>query len=272
MKKNCPPVKDPIIHNSADAYKPPPAKKVITILGSANKNVSQIYGSEMSRLVSKFNNKNITILSPGCEGMMGAAVKDFCVKGLCSAYASKTFYQPYTQNTAICASDCERDFRINMHMVENPETEEAMLVGGGGKGDGFLIMPGGIGTSRELFEVLQANYEFGNVNKPIFCYNVKDKNGKGWWDEIIEWNKHLKREGTLRKYPNSLGSSFYYSSNIDVLAKVINTWGETGKLPKITPYGSFKNLDPPRKTNTTIIIVLVGVITIIVFLFIINSF
>lgn len=273
IKKSCPPVKDPVIHKSADDYKQP-KQRVIAILGSANKNVAKMYGAQMSILISKLNKKNIALLLPGCEGIMGAATKDFCDEGLCTAYAAQTWYQPYTPNAPTCASDCEKDFGVNMHIVENVGIEESILTGGGtgGKGDAFLIMPGGVGTSRELFDILQANYEFGNVNKPIFCYNLRDNNGNGWWDGIIGWINHLIRKGTLsRKYPNSLGSSFYYSSNINALSKVINTWGKTGKLPKINPYGSLKNLDPPRKTNITVVVVLLGsALAAVIFLFILR--
>ncbi len=52
------------------------------------------------------------------------------------------------------------------------------------RGDGFLILPGGVGTYEELFEVLGARI-VGEHNKPIGVVNTE-----GYYDPMIEMVRH----------------------------------------------------------------------------------
>jgi uncharacterized protein (TIGR00730 family) len=50
--------------------------------------------------------------------------------------------------------------------------------------DGFITMPGGIGTMDELFEMLSWN-QLGLIHKPVGIYNVE-----GFYDSLIQWLDH----------------------------------------------------------------------------------
>ncbi|MGY6521805.1 MAG: LOG family protein [Mongoliitalea sp.] len=61
------------------------------------------------------------------------------------------------------------------------------------KGDGFIAMPGGIGTFEELFEIMTLN-QLGYIQKPLALYNVN-----GYYDQLISFLKHASQEGFLHQ-------------------------------------------------------------------------
>jgi uncharacterized protein (TIGR00730 family) len=61
------------------------------------------------------------------------------------------------------------------------------------KGDGFIAMPGGIGTLEELFEIMTLN-QLHYIQKPLALYNVT-----GYYDKLIDFLNHAMQEGFL--YP-----------------------------------------------------------------------
>lgn len=58
--------------------------------------------------------------------------------------------------------------------------------------DGFIVLPGGIGTIEETFEMFTW-YQLGDISKPIGILNVKD-----FYSGLIEFLKHVVSEGFLR--------------------------------------------------------------------------
>jgi uncharacterized protein (TIGR00730 family) len=58
--------------------------------------------------------------------------------------------------------------------------------------DGFIAMPGGIGTLEELFEMMTWN-QLAIHNKPIGILNAG-----GFYDKLIAFMEHLQGEGFLR--------------------------------------------------------------------------
>ena len=51
--------------------------------------------------------------------------------------------------------------------------------------DSFLILPGGIGTLEEFFEVLSWK-QLNLHNKPIYIYNFEN-----FWDPLVELIEHM---------------------------------------------------------------------------------
>ena len=76
----------------------------------------------------------------------------------------------------------------NMHERKAKMTELA---------DGFLALPGGIGTLDELFEAWSWN-ALGYHAKPFCLLNVE-----GFWDGLIEFIEHAHRSGFLSKQRRS---------------------------------------------------------------------
>mgnify|MGYP005752100457 FL=1 len=61
------------------------------------------------------------------------------------------------------------------------------------RGDGFIAMPGGIGTLEELFEIMTLN-QLHYIQKPLALYNVN-----GYYDKLIDFLNHAMDSGFL--YP-----------------------------------------------------------------------
>lgn len=50
--------------------------------------------------------------------------------------------------------------------------------------DGFITMPGGLGSMDELFEVLSLN-QLGHIHKAVGIFNIE-----GYYDSLINWLDH----------------------------------------------------------------------------------
>lgn len=61
------------------------------------------------------------------------------------------------------------------------------------KGDGFIAMPGGIGTFEELFEVMTLN-QLAYFQKPLALFNVD-----GYYDGLLSFLQHAVKEGFLHQ-------------------------------------------------------------------------
>ena len=59
------------------------------------------------------------------------------------------------------------------------------------QGDGFIAMPGGIGTLEELFEIMTLN-QLHYIQKPLALYNVN-----GYYDKLVDFLNHAMGQGFL---------------------------------------------------------------------------
>ena len=66
------------------------------------------------------------------------------------------------------------------------------------RSDAFAVLPGGLGTLDEAFEVITWR-QLGLHDKPIFLLN-----GNGFWDPLLSLVCHLRDEGFLHRSPDTL--------------------------------------------------------------------
>ena len=65
--------------------------------------------------------------------------------------------------------------------------------------DGFLALPGGVGTLSELFDAL-TNQQIGSHQKPVILFNVEN-----YWNPLVKLLKNTIAEGfTQEKYVDAL--------------------------------------------------------------------
>ncbi len=76
-----------------------------------------------------------------------------------------------------------------LYIVKDMHERKAMMAN---LSDGFIAMPGGLGTLEELFEVLTWS-QIGYHDKPIGLLNVL-----GFYDGLIQFIKHLVVQGFLK--------------------------------------------------------------------------
>ena len=82
-----------------------------------------------------------------------------------------------------------------LHIVKDMHERKAMMAT---LSDGFIAMPGGIGTLEELFEVFTWS-QLGLHEKPIGLLNVN-----GFYDGLIAFLKHVVTQGFLKTGQASL--------------------------------------------------------------------
>ncbi|WP_339903248.1 TIGR00730 family Rossman fold protein [uncultured Cyclobacterium sp.] len=80
------------------------------------------------------------------------------------------------------------------------------------KGDGFIAMPGGIGTLEELFEVMTLN-QLMYLQKPLALYNVS-----GYYDKLLDFLTHVGEQGFLK--PDQLSNLIVADDPVDLLDKM----------------------------------------------------
>lgn len=77
-----------------------------------------------------------------------------------------------------------------LHVVDNMHTRKMMMAE---KADAFVIMPGGLGTLDEAFEIMTWKY-LGVHNKPIIIANID-----GYWDPLIALIHHMNKFQFVRE-------------------------------------------------------------------------
>lgn len=82
-----------------------------------------------------------------------------------------------------------------LHVVKDMHERKAMMTA---LSDGFIAMPGGMGTMEELFEMLTWS-QLGFHDKPIGLLNVL-----GFYDGLIGFVDHMVTQGFLRPHHRQL--------------------------------------------------------------------
>lgn len=76
-----------------------------------------------------------------------------------------------------------------LHVVDNMHTRKMMMAE---RSDAFIVMPGGLGTLDEMFEILTWRY-LGVHNKPVIIANID-----GYWDPLIALIHHMHNHQFVR--------------------------------------------------------------------------
>jgi uncharacterized protein (TIGR00730 family) len=116
----------------------------------------------------------------GTVGLMGAIAD-----GACAAGGEVIGIIP----EALRARERDHTLITELHVVETMHERKAMM---SNLSDGFVALPGGIGTFEELFEVWTWN-QLGYHSKPCGLLNVN-----GFYDRMSAFIEHVTEEGFLR--------------------------------------------------------------------------
>lgn len=85
--------------------------------------------------------------------------------------------------------EVEHNGVTELHIVESMHSRKQMMVD---KSDAFVVLPGGLGSLDELFEILTWKM-LGLHDKPIVIANID-----GYWDELVTLIDKLIQEGFCR--------------------------------------------------------------------------
>ena len=142
------------------------------------------------------------VFGGGATGLMGAAVRGVSAAGGYSLGIAPTFFD----KPGILFENCS-EFIFTETMRERKQLMED-------RADAFVMMPGGIGTYEEFFEILTLK-QLGRHNKPIAVYNIN-----GYYNEMNDMieqaieQKFMKEKcRTLFKLFDNMEDIFEYLEN-----------------------------------------------------------
>jgi uncharacterized protein (TIGR00730 family) len=96
---------------------------------------------------------------------------------------------------ALVARETAHTGLTQLHIVNSMHERKAMLAG---LADGFIAMPGGVGTLEELFETWTWA-QLGVHGKPIGLLDIA-----GYWQPLVTFLDHMSGEGFLRPFTREL--------------------------------------------------------------------
>lgn len=91
------------------------------------------------------------------------------------------------------------------------------------RADGFVALPGGIGTLEELVEMMTW-LQLGQHRKPIVVANIA-----GFWQPLIDLISHMTGEGFIT---NRLPISFDVAETAEEILPLLRSGNQAGAVPK----------------------------------------
>ncbi len=147
----------------------------ICLFGAASALIDTDYMKAVEELGEMIAKKGHTMIyGAGATGLMGAAARGMSrVHGRQIIGIAPHFFDTegilYKQCSEMIYTDTMRERKSLME----------------GKADAFIMVPGGIGTFEEFFEVLTLN-QLGQMHKPIAVYNIN-----GYFNDLYELLEHV---------------------------------------------------------------------------------
>ena len=154
----------------------------ICLFGASSEDINNIYFEKVEELGKAIARRGHgMVFGGGKTGLMGAAARGIASeKGYMLGIAPRFFDQP-----GILCDDCS-EFIFTDTMRERKQLMED-------NSDAFIVVPGGLGTFEEFFEILTLK-QLGRHNKPIAIFNVNN-----YYDDIANTIKKASDEGFLKE-------------------------------------------------------------------------
>lgn len=163
-----------------------PMHRVCVFCG-ANIGSSQIYAQAAQAMAHTLLERDMELVyGGGSVGLMGLVARTVLAGG-----GKVTGIIPRALTTRELAGDVIGELIVVDTMAER---KERMLT----LADGFVVLPGGLGTMDELFEALTWG-QLGIQSKPVGLLNVH-----GYFDPILRWVDHAVMEGFVRPHHRHL--------------------------------------------------------------------
>lgn len=154
----------------------------ICLYGASSPDIDSVYVETVEKLGRLIASKGHSMIyGGGANGLMGAAARGMTDKGGHIIGVAPKFFD----NPGILYEKCD-EFIFTDTMAERKQIMEDMA-------DAFLIVPGGIGTYEEFFQVLTLK-QLKQLNKPIAIFNIA-----GYYDTMNELLSHTVSEGFMRE-------------------------------------------------------------------------
>ncbi len=155
--------------------------KSLCIYCGSSEGISSIYATSARELAKEMISANIKLVYGGGNvGLMGVIADEVLRLG-----GEVTGVIP----KALLDKECGHRGLTRLHIVRDMHERKAMMAE---LSDGFIALPGGIGTLEELFEALTWS-QLGFHDKPVGVLNVG-----GFYEGLIHFIDHLVAQGFLQ--------------------------------------------------------------------------
>ncbi|MBE6787146.1 MAG: TIGR00730 family Rossman fold protein [Ruminococcaceae bacterium] len=156
----------------------------ICIFGAASNLIDKKYIDATEKLGEYLaQNGHELVFGAGGNGLMGAAARGFKRKGGKIHGVIPTFFRD--ECVEVIYKECDQ-LIFTETMAERKSKMEDLA-------DAFIIVPGGIGTFEEFYEVLTLK-QLGRHTKPIALYDID-----GYYDKLEEFMEYSMNEGFINK-------------------------------------------------------------------------
>lgn len=157
-------------------------KMNVCMYGASSNNIPEVYlekANEFGKKLAEFG--HVLVYGGGNSGVMGAAAKGVLEKSGTVIGIAPHFFKERKQLLDRCTY-----FFYTETMRERKQMMED-------KSDAFVMMPGGIGTFEEFFEILTLK-QLSRHNKPIIVVNIN-----GYFQPLLDLLKKATDENFLYK-------------------------------------------------------------------------
>lgn len=171
----------------------------ICVYGAASTKIDDLYIKTVEELGAQLASRGHSLVfGAGGHGLMGAAARGVKSAGGYITGVIPSFFRD--EKIEAIYDECD-ELIFTQDMRERKATMEE-------KADAFIVVPGGIGTFEEFFEILTLK-QLGRHNKPIAIYNIN-----GFYDNIEKVMYDAMNEKFIRSNCRTLYMIF---SDIDEL-------------------------------------------------------
>jgi uncharacterized protein (TIGR00730 family) len=175
----------------------------VCVYGAASSDINQAYLKQGYILGQALAKRGWgLVFGGGTTGMMGSVVKGVEAENGQSIGVAPHFFK----QDGVLHENCTQ-FIYTDTMRERKQRMEDLS-------DAFIMVPGGIGTMEEFFEVLTLK-QLHQLHKPICIYNIE-----GYFDDLHAFLEKMVQEKFLGESGLDL---FYISENIDEILDYIQT-------------------------------------------------
>lgn len=111
-----------------------------------------------------------------------------------------------------------------LHVVPSMHVRKQMMAE---RADAFVVLPGGLGTLDETFEILTWKY-LGLHNKPVIMANILN-----YWDPFIALSDHMLKSGFMREEHRS---TFVEARSIAEVMQILTTTDTSSEKVQIDKF------------------------------------
>ncbi len=177
----------------------------ICVFGAASPTIDAMYISRVEELGAQMALRGHSLVfGGGANGLMGAAARGVRSKNGRIVGVIPSFFNN-EQVEAIC------DFCDELVYTETMRERKQIMED---RADAFIVVPGGIGTFEEFFEVLTLK-QLCRHNKPIAVYNIG-----GYYNELHAVMEQAIKKNFIRENCSQL---YKFSDDPDEILKYVET-------------------------------------------------